>query len=143
MSILRRPITWWRKFRSVPEEFPDVRVAGLSTDGLLLWDGDCGFCAAMVRKIKRLTPRSFAEKPYQAVKDQLPDEIVEWSTRQAHWVDSEGRVSGGSAAVVDLLSASGKPFLAGILGSAVFRPFLWLGYRLVAIHRGTLGKFVK
>lgn len=141
--LLRRLSSWWRNFRSVPEEFPDTQIHGIASDGILLWDGDCGFCAAMVQKMKRFVPRPFLETPYQAVSDQLPADILGWSTRQAHWVDSEGRVSGGSAAVVDLLSASGKPFLAGILSSALLRPFLWLGYRLVAIHRGTLARFVK
>jgi predicted DCC family thiol-disulfide oxidoreductase YuxK len=81
--------------------------------------------------------------PYQSVTDQLPADILSWSTRQAHWVDSEGRVSGGSAAVVELLNESGRPFLAAILGSAPFRPFVWLGYRVIAINRGTLAGFVK
>ncbi len=141
--LIRRVSSWWRNFRSVPEEFPDTRVHGLTSDGILLWDGDCGFCAAMVQKMKRFVPRPFSEAPYQSISDQLPEEVLSWSTRQAHWVDSEGRVWGGSKAVVELLRASGRPFLAAILGSALFRPFLWLGYRVVAINRGTLGRFVK
>jgi predicted DCC family thiol-disulfide oxidoreductase YuxK len=141
--LLQRVSAWWRNFRSVPEEFHGIRVKVLSNDCILLWDGDCGFCSALVHKIKRTVPRPFSEMPYQAISDRLPEDVLKWSTRQAHWVDSEGRVSGGSAAVVELLKDSGRPFLAGILGSAPFRPFLWLGYRLVAIHRGTLARFVK
>lgn len=141
--LLRGVSSWWRDFHSPPEELPGVQVERLSEREMLLWDGDCGFCAAMVRKMKRVTPRAFAEKPYQSVKEQLPDEVVRWSTRQAHWVDSDGRVSGGSAAVVDLFESSGRPWLAALLDSAPFRPFLWLGYRLVATHRGTLARLVK
>ena len=141
--LLQRASSWWRNFRSVPEEFPDTRIHGLANDGILLWDGDCGFCAAMVEKIKRFVRRPFSETPYQAISDQLPADVLNWSTRQAHWVDSGGRVSGGSAAVVDLFGASGRPFVAAILGSAPFRPFLWLGYRLVAIYRGKLARFIK
>ena len=141
--LLRGISSWWRDFRAPPEELPGVRVEQLSEREMLLWDGDCGFCAAMVRKMKGVTPRAFAEKPYQSVKEQLPDEVVRWSTRQAHWVDSDGRVSGGSAAVVDLFESSGRPWLAALLDSALFRPLLWLGYRLVATHRGTLARFVK
>jgi predicted DCC family thiol-disulfide oxidoreductase YuxK len=141
--LLRRLSSWWLNFRSVPEEFPDTRIQGFANEGILLWDGDCGFCAAMVQKMKRFVPRPFSETPYQSISEQLPEDVLSWSTRQAHWVDSEGRVSGGSAAVVDLLDASGRPILAAILGSALFSPFLWLGYRLVSIHRGTLARFIK
>ena len=142
-GLLQRVSAWWRNFRSVPEKFPGIRVKGLANDGILLWDGDCGFCAAMVEKMKRFVPRPFSETPYQAISDKLPADILNWSTRQAHWVDKEGRVSGGSVAVVELLRSSGRPWLAAILGSALFRPFLWLVYRLVAIHRGWLARFVK
>lgn len=141
--LVRRVSSWWRNFRSVPEVFPDTRIHGLANDGILLWDGDCGFCSAMVQKMKRFVPRPFSETPYQSISEQLPADVLSWSTRQAHWVDSDGRVSGGSAAVIDLLDASGRPFLAAVLGSAPFRPITWLGYRVVAIHRGTLGKFVR
>jgi len=138
--FLRGAASWWRKFRSVPEEFPDVRVTGLSTEGLLLWDGDCGFCAAMVTRMKRWARRPFAETPYQSVKAQLPESISRWSNRQAHWIDPEGRVTGGSAAFVELLEKCGRSPWATLLSSAPFRPFLWLGYRLVASNRGLLGK---
>jgi predicted DCC family thiol-disulfide oxidoreductase YuxK len=139
--LLRRPLSWCSKFRSVPEEFPEVRINGLSTEGMLLWDGDCGFCAAMVGKVKSMARRPFAETSYQSVKDHLPEQILRWSNRQAHWIDAEGRVTGGSGALVELLEQSGRPFWAAILGSAPLRPFLWLGYRFVALNRGWLGNF--
>jgi predicted DCC family thiol-disulfide oxidoreductase YuxK len=141
--FLRRPVSWWGKFRSVPEDFPDLRINGLSTEGLLLWDGDCGFCSSMVGKMKRIARRPFAETPYQFVKTQLPEPILRWSNRQAHWIDSEGRVTGGSGAFVELLDQSGRPFWAALLSSAPLRPFLWLGYRFVAANRGWLGSFLR
>ena len=140
--MLRRSSLWWRHFRSVPEEFPNIKIEGLAKEGVLLWDGDCGFCAATLRMMKRLVSVPFSETPYQSVRDQLPAEVLRWSDRQAHWVDSEGRVSGGSAAIVDLLENSGRPFLASFLDSALCRPFVWLGYRLVASNRGLLAKVV-
>jgi predicted DCC family thiol-disulfide oxidoreductase YuxK len=140
--LLRGPSSWWRNFRSVPEEFPNLRIDGLK-QGVLLWDGDCGVCAAMVQKMKRLVRRPFSEKPYQSVKDQLPEEILAWSNRQAHWVDSEGRVTGGSRAVVKLLEDTGRTFWAALLESSPFRPLVWFGYRLVASNRGLFGKILK
>lgn len=141
--FLRRPITWWLEFRSVPEQFPDVRIKGLSNEGLLLWDGDCGFCAAMVGKMKSIARRPFAETPYQLVKDHLPEQILRWSSRQAHWIDAEGRVTGGSAAFVELLQGTNRPLLGALLGSAPLRPFLWFGYRFVAANRGWLANFTR
>jgi predicted DCC family thiol-disulfide oxidoreductase YuxK len=141
--FLRRPVSWWRRFRSVPEEFPDLRINGLSNEGLLLWDGDCGFCSAMVMKMKRFGRRPFAESPYQSIKAQLPESILHWSNRQAHWIDSEGRVTGGSCAFIGLLDQSGRPFWAALLSSAPFRPLLWIGYRFVAANRGWLARFFR
>jgi predicted DCC family thiol-disulfide oxidoreductase YuxK len=140
--LLQRSSSWWRDFRSVPEQFPDTRIDGLAKEGMLLWDGDCGFCAATLRMLKRFVRRPFSERPYQLVRDQLPAEILRWSHRQAHWVDTSGRVAGGSAAFVELLADSGRPFLAALLASAPFRPALWFGYRLIAANRGLLGKWV-
>ena len=138
--MLRRASLWWRQFRSVPEEFPNLRIDGLAKEGVLIWDGDCGFCAATLRILKRLVRQPFSETPYQSVRDQLPAEVLSWSDRQAHWVDFEGRVTGGSAAFVELLAHSGRPFVAALLDSAPCRPFVWLGYRLVATNRGFLAK---
>ncbi len=140
--MLRRANLWWRHFRSVPEEFPNTRIYGLAKEGALIWDGDCGFCAATLRMTKRVARQPFSETPYQSVRDQLPAEVLRWSDRQAHWVDATGRVTGGSAAFVELLADSGRPFVAAFLASAPCRPFVWLGYRLVATNRGLLGKVV-
>lgn len=140
--IFRRASSWWRDFRSVPEHFPGIHVQGITDEGLLVWDGECGFCAASVRRLKRLVRRPFQDRSYQSIEDKLPRELVQWSDRQAHWIDAKGGVTGGSAAVVELLASSGHVFLAGLLSSRPLRPFLWLGYRLVAVNRGLLGKFI-
>jgi predicted DCC family thiol-disulfide oxidoreductase YuxK len=138
--MMRGLNSWWRSFRSVPEQFPDTRIEGLSDNGVLLWDGDCGFCAASVRLLQRLVGRPFTAKTYQSITDRLPPNVSLWVGQQAHWVDPEGKVSGGSAAIVDLLEQSGRPFLAGFLDSMLCRPFLWLGYRLISRNRGLLAK---
>jgi predicted DCC family thiol-disulfide oxidoreductase YuxK len=141
--FLRRPVAWWRNFRAVPEEFPEIRMSGWSTEGLLLWDGDCNFCSKMVGRMKRLVRRPFAESPYQLVKNQLPEPVLRWSNRQAHWIDSQGRVTGGSAAFLEMLEQSGSPFWAAFLSSGPLRPFVWFGYRFVAANRGWLANFFK
>lgn len=140
--MMRRSSSRWRHFHSVPEEFPNIRIDGFANEGVLLWDGDCGFCAWTLSVLKRFVRRPFSERSYQSVRDQLPSEVLLWSDRQAYWVDSEGRVTGGSAAFVELLAVSGRPFVAALLASGPCRPFLWLGYRLVASNRGLLSKAV-
>ncbi len=142
IRFLHRPIYWWRDFWSVPEEFPNVRIEGLAREGVLLWDGDCVFCAVTLRFMKRLARRPFSEVPYQSVREQLPDEVLRWSKRQAHWVNSKGRVTGGSAAIIELVQDSGRPLLSAFLDSALLRPFLWLGYKFVAANRGRLAKIL-
>ena len=140
--MLRRASLWWRHFRSVPEEFPNTRIDGLANEGVLLWDGDCGFCVTTLRMLKRLVPKPFSETPFQSVRDRLPAEVLHWSDRQAFWVDATGRVTGGSAAFVELFADSGRPFVAALLASAPCRPFVWLGYRLIASNRARLAKIV-
>lgn len=138
--ILRRASSRWRDFRSVREEFPDVRIDGLSKEGVLLWDGDCGFCSWTLRLLKRFVGRPFTEMPYQSIRDRLPEDVLPWLGRQAHWVDAAGRITGGSAALIELLADSGRPFVAAFLATPPFRPLVWLGYRLIAANRDVLGK---
>jgi predicted DCC family thiol-disulfide oxidoreductase YuxK len=140
--MLRGLSSWWHHFRSVPEDFPHIKIDEFANHGVLLWDGDCGFCAATLGILKRFVGRPFSERPYQSVRDQLPAEVLLWSDRQAHWVDETGRVTGGSAAFIELLADSGRPFVAALLASSPCRPFVWLGYRLVATNRGLLAKIL-
>ena len=134
--LLRGPTSWWRRFCMVPERFPGVRVTGLGDKGVLLWDGDCGFCARMVGRLKQFSRSPFAERPYQTVAAQLPQQVRRWNNCQAHWIDERGEVTGGSAALIELLDASGRRMLASFLDTAICRPLLWFGYRVVARNRG-------
>jgi predicted DCC family thiol-disulfide oxidoreductase YuxK len=140
--FLQRPSAWWRDFRSVPEQFPGVEVSKLSNNGLLLWDGECDFCARMLKRMRRFVRHPFADSPYQEVTEKLPEPVLKWSNRQAHWIDADGTVTGGSAAVIELLDAGGRKLSAAILSSPPLRPLTWLGYRIVASNRGLFGKFL-
>jgi predicted DCC family thiol-disulfide oxidoreductase YuxK len=136
----RRAVGWWRDFRAAPETFPDVRLSKLipkqvGAGGLLLWDGDCGFCAASLRWLRRVARRPFADEPYQLVEERLPDDVRRWTERQMYWIDRRGRVTGGSQALIEMLASTGHPHMAVLLESRILRPFVWLGYRLVARHR--------
>ncbi len=131
----------WHHFREVPEAFPGL-VLPASLRNQLVWDGECGFCAAMVTRLRHFARAPFQARPYQEVQGELPAEVLRWSTRQMHWVCADGRVLGGSLALGRVLAASGHPMLAAWLTCPVMRPFTWLGYRLVADHRSSFGRVV-
>ena len=131
----------WQHFREVPETFPGL-VLPASLRNQLFWDGDCGFCAGMVARLQRFAKKPISARPYQEVQAELPPEVLEWCNRQMHWVTPEGSVLGGSLAMSAVLAASGHRFLAAVADSPLCRPGVWLGYRLVAGHRGSLGRAV-
>jgi len=137
MTLLQK----WNHFREVRETFPGL-ILPVSLRNQLLWDGDCGFCAAMVIRLRGFGRVPFQARPYQEVQSELPEEVLRWCARQMHWVSAEGRVLGGSLALVGVIGASGHPFLATLLRSPIVRSFIWFGYRLVAGHRGSLGQVV-
>lgn len=121
-----------------PESFPGLRVDGADLRGALLYDGDCGFCRDMAGRARRLARRPFVCLPFASVQDRLPAEALRTTEGQMLFVDSEGRLWGGSRALVRFLSHAGRPVLAALLGNPLVRPFTWLGYRLVASHRSRL-----
>ena len=129
------------RYWGIPEVFPGL-ILPASLRNQLLWDGDCGFCAAMVKRLHAFGQITFQARPYQDVQSELPAEVLQWSNRQMHWVSAEGHVLGGSLALSAVLAASGHWLLAALLNGPILRPFAWLGYRLVAGHRNSLGKVV-
>ena len=131
----------WRHFCEVPETFPGL-VLPASLRNQLLWDGECGFCADMVARLQRFAKKHISARPYQEVQAELPSGVLQWCTRQMHWVTSEGSVLGGSLAMSAVLGASGHSFLAAITDSPLCRPGVWLGYRLVAGNRNSLDRAV-
>lgn len=134
-SPFGRVARWWRDFRGVPECFPLLRAGEGVPRATLLWDGDCGFCARWVERLRRFARRPFDAQPYQSLAGELPPELLRWSNKQMHWVDESGRVYGGSRALARVLAESGHGFLAALLQSAPLRPFAWLGYRIAARNR--------
>jgi predicted DCC family thiol-disulfide oxidoreductase YuxK len=139
VRLLRGLESWWSDFRRAPEVFPGRTVSEGIPGEVLLWDGDCGFCAMMVARLQRFARLPFRDQPFQAVQSYLPAEVREWSDHQMHWVHANGTIVGGSRALTEALSASGHPFLAALLESPPCRPFTWLGYRMVARNRARWG----
>src|SRR5206468_540978 len=128
---------WWDSF-SGPEFFPQARAPQLAPagQGVLLWDGDCGFCRRVADVLKKIALRPLEMRPFQEVLPQLPAEILPWTTVQMHWVRPDGAIVGGSQALIEILEAANHRLTSGLLESPLLRPVTWLGYRLVARNRG-------
>jgi predicted DCC family thiol-disulfide oxidoreductase YuxK len=125
-----------------PEFFPGLRFPSPDPQGLLLWDGDCGFCKRMLSVLQKVALRPVVAKPFQEVAAELPEEVLAWTGRQMHWVRPDGSIVGGSQAMIEALEASDHNVISGALESLPLRAFTWLAYRLVAGNRGVAGKVI-
>lgn len=124
----------------IPEEFPGLRVANPDGEGLLLYDGACGFCRAMVKQAQRLARRPLRFLPLAQWHDQLPAEVRDTGQNQMLWMEPDGTIWGGSRALVRFLRHAGRPLLAGLLGAPGVRWFTWAAYRFIAHHRFRLSR---
>jgi len=124
------------------ESFPGIRIAPAPPRGLLLYDGECGFCSRSVRTLERLARRTFDKRPSRDVLAQLPEPVSRTVSGQMLWLEPDGSVWGGSQALLRALRASGWPAVAWLLGNPLVRPFTRAGYRLVARLRHRLAPAV-
>ncbi len=111
----------------------------MSTTPVLIYDGDCGFCTRSVRLVERI-PVRVRITPWQTTDLAALGTTRARAEREVVWVGTDGRVSGGAAAVADLLRSARFPFsLAGrVLALPVVRTLAALVYRAVAANRSRL-----
>ena len=124
------------------ESFPEIRIVPAQDRGLLLYDGECGFCSRSVRMLERFARTPFEKRPSREVLATLPEEVALTVSGQMLWLESDGTIWGGSQALLCALRATGWPFLAFLLGNPVVRPFTRAGYRIVARLRRRLSPSV-
>lgn len=118
-----------------PEEFPGFKVhPPPAPPGILLWDGDCGFCDRSVRLLRRIARTPILEAPLQSFEAPMP-EIGD----QLAWVTAGGHVFGGVRAIAKALSATGRPALATVLTLPFLYTVFRVIYRAVARNRHRLG----
>ncbi len=107
--------------------------------GLLIYDGDCGFCTTAARKFADFAGESATIMPWQAL-DPADFGLTEADcTTSAYWVQ-DGQHYGGADAVVCALQVCKSPWprVGRVLGT---RPFIWLArlvYPVVARFRHLL-----
>jgi predicted DCC family thiol-disulfide oxidoreductase YuxK len=118
-----------------PEEFPAFKVhPPPALPGILLWDGDCGFCQRSVRFLRRIARSPIPETPLQSFHSPMPD-----IGDQIAWVTAAGQVFGGVRAIAKALSSAGRPVLAAVLTLPVLYTVFRTVYRVVARNRHRLG----
>ena len=106
---------------------------------VLVYDGECGFCTRSVRLVDRL-PVRVRVTPWQEADLAALGTTREQAEREVVWVGADGTVSGGAAAVADLLSSARFPFwvVGRVLALPVVRSVAAVAYRLVAANRHRL-----
>jgi predicted DCC family thiol-disulfide oxidoreductase YuxK len=103
---------------------------------VLVYDGDCGFCTSCVRVLERIGPG--AEIVAWQLADLAELGITEEQAADAvQWVQIDGRVRSGHAAIAAVLSTAGG--IWKIIGRTALLPGIsWVAakvYRLVADNR--------
>jgi len=126
-----------RYFGQMPiDERPQSSLSDTS-DGLLIYDGDCGFCTTTANYARRLLPDDVAVEPWQSLDLELYDLTMADVLSAAYFVDQEGTKHRGHMAVGVALGRMPVPFHpAGWLIRNP--PVSWLAaviYDLVARYR--------
>jgi predicted DCC family thiol-disulfide oxidoreductase YuxK len=121
------------------KEIPGPRSANAATASrpLLVFDGDCGFCALWVRYWRELTREAVDYQPYQEVADQYPGIEVAEFQHASQYITADGQYAGGAEASFRVLShARGKEFWLALYqklpGFAALSEFV---YSIIAAHR--------
>ncbi|RRO12781.1 DUF393 domain-containing protein [Saccharopolyspora rhizosphaerae] len=106
---------------------------------VLVYDGDCGFCTRSVRLAVRL-PVRMRVQPWQEADLAQLGTTEERARHEVLWIDRSGHVSGGAAAVAELLKAARAPWsvLGRIASAPLVRNLADFTYRWVADNRHRL-----
>lgn len=109
---------------------------------LIIWDGDCGFCARSVESIRARVGDRAGFEPYQSAAARHPGIPVADFQSAVHLVEPDGRVSRGAEAVLRALATQPRFRWSLLL-------YLWVPglaavsemvYRFVARHRERAAK---
>jgi predicted DCC family thiol-disulfide oxidoreductase YuxK len=107
---------------------------------LLVYDGDCGFCASRVKRWRRFIGEAvdFMALQEERVAEKLPDLSRTQLTQAVHLIEPDGSICCGAEAVFRLLAFKNRLPLwlyRRVPGFAQCAAFF---YRLVARHRSAL-----
>lgn len=105
--------------------------------GTLVWDADCGFCAWSLRRMRDLGA-TCADSPWQRTDLDAVGLTVEDVTEAAWFVDEQGGLHRGAAAIGQALRTSRwlpVRLLGRVAGSRALRPVADPAYAWVARNR--------
>jgi predicted DCC family thiol-disulfide oxidoreductase YuxK len=109
--------------------------------GLLIYDGDCGFCTRTAAWLRRRLPSGFQVEASQ----NMPNlEELGLDRKQVHeaayWIDPDGTAHRGHRAILRAVTASRGAFgsMAGIMKVWPFDPIAAGVYSVIARHRHLL-----
>jgi predicted DCC family thiol-disulfide oxidoreductase YuxK len=116
---------------------PQTTEAAAASRPLLVYDGDCTFCAFWVRYWQRLTGEAVAYRPYQDVAGQYPGIALAEFQRASQYITPDGHYAGAAEASFRVLNhARGKEFWLTLYqkppGFAALSEFV---YSIIAAHR--------
>jgi predicted DCC family thiol-disulfide oxidoreductase YuxK len=123
-------------------------VAGMTTPGsaserlLVLYDADCGICSHTARWLQRLdSGRRLLVLPLQSPPAWADAPPTERLMTEIHVRDRDGRwFAGGGAALRILRELPITRPVGWVWSFRPLRPIVDAGYRLVADHRGRIGR---
>jgi predicted DCC family thiol-disulfide oxidoreductase YuxK len=107
--------------------------------GVLIYDGDCAFCARSLGLARRLGATEPAQ-PWQAL-DLDAYDLTEADVTEAAWFIAEGVRARGHEAVARMLQSSTHAsvrLVGRVVGSRLLRPIASRAYAWVAAHRHEL-----
>jgi len=104
---------------------------------LLVYDGDCGFCAYWARYWQKLTGDSVGYRPYQEVEAQYPEISRSEFQRAVQYIAPDGTgASAAEASFLTLSHAPGKGFWLALYRHVPgFAPVAERVYAFIAAHR--------
>lgn len=117
-----------------------MQDAPLGASPILVYDGDCGFCSACVRLIRRRIHPGVRAVPWQRTDLSQLGATRQQAERAVLWVSRDGSIHAGAMAIAHLLLDAGAPWAQ--VGAAIrIPPIRWFAagtYRLVARNRHRL-----
>ena len=113
-----------------------------SGSGSLYYDGECAFCRRQVERLRRRVGEAVRFEPYQSA-GHVPGVQPRELARAIHFVDADGRVSSGAEAIYRALASGGHTTRLWMYRHVPgFGPLSELGYRVIARHRGLIGRIL-
>lgn len=104
---------------------------------VLIYDGECGFCAGWVQRWRTSVGNAVAFEPFQHVADDFPQIDIEDLRRASHLVEPGGAIHAGARAIFGALDRApgGSLCLAAYKRIPAFAKLSEAIYRVVARHR--------